>query len=878
VLRTLLLLLCFGFFFDGFSQREASNWYFGENAGLTFISGQPTPLLDGQLTSVEGCASISDPDGNLLFYTQGTTLWNKNHEVMPNGTDLKGSPSGSQTALIVPNPQDPDIFYVFTTDDALLSDSGQFNGFNYSVVDKTLDNGNGDVVMKNTNLLPVGSEKVTGGLNFATDFYWVITHYENRFYAYRVDENGVNPNPIISIIGPNITNFANGRGSLKIAPNASKLAMTYLINDPRYTSSLFVFDFDVDTGVVSNAIEALGHERVYYGLEFSSDSNKLYASGVHFDSDNRLGEIEVVQFDLEQDDIFSQEITMLNYTNDSNYFVAGALQIGFDKRIYHTLPNTKLSVIKNPNENGVSARPAKNVIDLEGRQATFGLPPFVQSFFETIFTIEHFCLGETTTFTPEEPSTIASISWNFGDPDSGVDNTADTLVGAHMFSGAGMYTVTIDVTYTNASVRRFIEQVEIFASPNVLSQIELVQCDVDGLDDGMTSFNLSEAISIFSNDNEELHTTFHSSEAHAILGHNPINEYTSYDNATPNDILYARVIGDSDCYNIVEIELVVKPMSNLGLYDKLYICDGIVTENSATINLSQVTNQLYKDFGDDIKLFLSQNEALLENEPLLLQNHTFEGFGSHELYFRVEDDTTCAYIGSIELIILEKPDYENVIEAYLCNGTATIEALEGYESYLWSTDSEESQIVVDKEGIYDVVFGIGDCSYVQTIKVLPSPEILVQEITIEDFSKTNSVTIDILKSNGTDKLWFSIDAGSSFQESNTFSNLTPGIYSIMVDNGCTTFEKEIIVGGVQSFFTPNSDRTNERWALLNPEFFPGAKLSIYNRYGKLLKVLNGNDDGWDGTYNNLQMPSDNYWYYLQLADGRQVKGFFALKR
>ena len=72
------------------SQKEANIWYFGENAGLDFNNDIPVALIDGQLNTHEGCATIADDDGNLIFYTDGIAVWNKNHQVMLNGLGLMG--------------------------------------------------------------------------------------------------------------------------------------------------------------------------------------------------------------------------------------------------------------------------------------------------------------------------------------------------------------------------------------------------------------------------------------------------------------------------------------------------------------------------------------------------------------------------------------------------------------------------------------------------------------------------------------------------------------------------------------------------------------------------------------------------------------------
>ena len=95
-----------------FSQNEANIWYFGENAGIDFNSGSPVALTDGQLFTDEGCATISDTSGNLLFYTDGSTVYDKNHAIMPNGTGLLGNNSSTQSAIIVKKPGSNTIYFL----------------------------------------------------------------------------------------------------------------------------------------------------------------------------------------------------------------------------------------------------------------------------------------------------------------------------------------------------------------------------------------------------------------------------------------------------------------------------------------------------------------------------------------------------------------------------------------------------------------------------------------------------------------------------------------------------------------------------------------------------------------------------------------------
>jgi len=147
-----LLLLLF-FALKSFSQKEANIWYFGELAGLDFNTNPPTALTDGKIDTYEGCSSFSDEDGKLLFYSDGITVWDKNHNIMKyeDGSfadDLKGDPSSTQSGMIIPKPGSISIYYLFTVDDG--PDRDRFGniiengkGLNVFTIDMSLDGGIG---------------------------------------------------------------------------------------------------------------------------------------------------------------------------------------------------------------------------------------------------------------------------------------------------------------------------------------------------------------------------------------------------------------------------------------------------------------------------------------------------------------------------------------------------------------------------------------------------------------------------------------------------------------------------------------------------------------------------------------------------------------
>jgi len=864
------------------AQREAANWYFGNNAGLNFNSGSPIVLNDGQLDTLEGCESFSDTDGNLLFYTDGKTIWNRFHQIMENGEGLKGSFSTTQSALVVPNPDRPNIYYIFTPDDVLAYGSGlsgESNGFNYSVIDMSLAGGLGAVTVKNIDLLDSAAENVTAVRNFDTDEYWVVTHFNNSFYSYKVDGSGVDTSPIVSNIGPDLGSISNYRGAIKISPDGTRLAVAHTIVDPDFEGAVYLYDFNVVTGRVTNP-QLLNTDRLYYGVEFSSNSSKLYASGLLLTDEGQeigTGAVEIVQFNLDVVTIAGSLYVVSSYDRSLPGSISGALQIGIDKKIYHSLPNASLSVIRTPNFEGINCDFRSYSIDLGRASASYGLPPFIQSFFETIVSIENFCQGDATSFTIDDTSSIQSVQWNFGDPNSGSANLSNVLAPTHVFLTPDIYTVTMNVDYINGSSREFTEFVEIAEVPQVNNRVELIQCDVDGIDDGLSLFNLNEANALFNNGNENIKGFFFATMTDALANENHL-EPIGYANTSNGQVIYARAFENSECYSIVEVTLTVKSVSDLGLYGSMPLC----VVKSGGFFIEDDTNAAYDrleaDFGSgSVQLYTSADNALLEQDRLERGPYIFQFDDEVVYYFRIENDNACDFIGRLDLEIISEPEYEKEVEISLCNLQADLIAQEGFEQYTWSTGETGEKISVTAVGDYQVTFTGQSCSYTQNFKVLESPTIEIDEIKVNDFRVSNEIEIRVSE-DGQQQILYSIDDGLSFQESNTFRNLTPGVYEVLITNDCTELRETVVVGAVDSFFTPNNDGVNDIWTFENAEYFPDFSISIYDRYGKLIKKFQEAQEGWDGTYRERQMPSADYWYKLNLDGKREITGHFTLKR
>ncbi|MBT8265905.1 MAG: T9SS type B sorting domain-containing protein [Bacteroidia bacterium] len=858
-----------------YGQREASNWYFGSKAGLDFNSGTPVPLLNGQLDTVEGCETFSDSDGNLLFYTDGKMVWNRNHQLMPNGDNLLGSFSSSQSALIIPKIDDETIFYIITADVVQAYENGvaDGNGLNYSVVDITLEGGLGDVTEKNINLLTQGSEKITAVSAFDGTGYWLVTHRNSNFYAFKIGANGVNTTPVITTLGPNISHFDNIRGSIKSSPNGSQIAIAHTIFEPLYNGYVYLYDFDTSTGILSNEL-LIAEGYVFYGVEFSSNSTKLYASGKAVDElTNSTTDIKIFQYDLTVPNIPDSEFLIFDFPNLFLSDLAGSLQIGIDKKIYHSIPNTMLSVIRTPNLAGLDSDFRSFDVDLGGRSTKFGLPPFIQSFFESVVRIENFCIDSDTEFFLETDAVIDAVAWNFGDPNSGANNTSSLLNPTHTFSTTGVFTVTLEVEFANRPPKTFVEFIEISETPDAAANVTLIQCDVDGLDDGISLFNLMEAQQLFDFGNSDLTANYFLNVTDAQNNENALPEI-GYQNIVNDQIIYARVFENAECYVITEVTLHVEPISDLGTYDTLDICSPVISL-ATLIEYQQIYDQLLSAFPDTtITLFRTEENALLELEPVI--EDIYIGITSPlEMYFRIESENACNFIGKVDLNVMATPEVENQTQLFCPGGSNILDAGAGFNSYLWSTGEITQTIIVEDPGSYWVeVSNAANCISTISVNVINSEDIEITNVIVNDFQTINTVEVLISDSDGF--IEYSLD-GENYFTSNRFRSVQPGLYDVYVrKDNCSVVTETILVGGFPNFFTPNGDGINDTWQMKRPEFFENAVIEIYDRYGKLVKTMTTTSEGWNGLFNGQMMTPDDYWFVIKFSD-RFVHGHFTLK-
>jgi len=431
-----------------FAQHESDNWYFGDHAGLNFSTGLPVPLHDGQTTALnadEGVASISDQNGRLLFYTNGTTVWNRNHQVMMNGEGLNGHPSSTQSAIIIPLPGNKSVYYIFTVD----AEGGQ-KGLCFSGVDISHNNGLGEVIQKNVQLLYPVCEKITAVKHCNNKDVWVVTRMFNssKYSAYLITPTGLSLVPVNSDSG----NFLGGdifstQGYLKATHRGRKLAAATVSADYIEFS-----DFDRKTGVVSNTqilharpSTVTGINAGVYAVEFSPNDKLMYVTWLEdrwITPANLLWVTYLYQFDISSGN--AAIIQSSQYLVDSSSVrVYGGMQLASDNKIYVThYYDSMMSRINNPNGVGATCNFQANVVNLSPGSGRFGLPTFLQSYFYNPVIQTGNCISQAISFYIDNSDEYDSVHWDFDDPASGLSNFSSSFTPAHMFSSPGSYLVT----------------------------------------------------------------------------------------------------------------------------------------------------------------------------------------------------------------------------------------------------------------------------------------------------------------------------------------------------------------------------------------------------------------------------------------------------
>jgi PKD repeat protein len=415
-----------------------SQWHFGSKQGLDFSSGVPVydnaAFVNNTIPPTESCVVQSDAAGNLLFYSDGFSLWNGNHAVV--STSIGGNNSSASGAMSVPHPTNPNQYYLFQTTTA--------GNATYRIVTST---GGGNVTLGAQLPMPIsplaGSYTSTGegvtAIASCDGGHWILTKGQRgtsswNLVVFRLTSLGISYVSEIPIA------LNTPYTAIEASPNGRKVAVSAFSGN----NKLVVLDFDNYTGTLSNQILlTIGTSPWQYGLCFSNDSKLLYT---YMEGSTN----PISQFNLEDANPAASVRTVGIISLIGNSQNRASMQRGPDNKIYIIRNNmSQLAVIHQPNNLCTAMAPNACNFTNEGpvllnTTASQSLPNILDAKVATVF---------PNTLTYDVAGCLAyhffpnvcgvSFSWNFGDPASGASNTSTQASPWHTFSGPGTYTVTL---------------------------------------------------------------------------------------------------------------------------------------------------------------------------------------------------------------------------------------------------------------------------------------------------------------------------------------------------------------------------------------------------------------------------------------------------
>jgi len=357
---------------------------------------------------------------------------------------------------------------------------------------------------------------------------------------------------------------------------------------------------------------------------------------------------------------------------------------------------------------------------------------------------------------------------------------------------------------------------------------------------------------------------------------NPTYTITSAGDYTVN-IFYGTTCSPPS--NTLKIEYAESLVINQDLFTE---CDADTNQDGKTVfDLDVIKNQLFTNLPTDYDISFFE---IPTSTTALPTNYTNTIPNNQTIYARIMNIQGCYSDYPVNLVV---NTFDTILADEtigLCeNSILTLDAGSGFTSYEWNTDPPQftQQITINSGGSYEVtVTNSFNCSKTKTFTVEASGIATIEDIIINDFQENNSATIQISASS-LGNYEFSLD-DINYQDSNIFTNLLEGEYTVYVNDKkkCGVAKRTFYILDYPKYFTPNGDNYNDTWYIKNlrKRNLQNSTISIFDRYGKLIKQYNANTEAWDGTFNGSNLPSNDYWFTLELTNGKIIKGHFTLKR
>ncbi|MGB0198432.1 MAG: T9SS type B sorting domain-containing protein [Flavobacteriaceae bacterium] len=347
------------------------------------------------------------------------------------------------------------------------------------------------------------------------------------------------------------------------------------------------------------------------------------------------------------------------------------------------------------------------------------------------------------------------------------------------------------------------------------------------------------------------------------------------------------------CYEEVMFEFVIDDTPDFYPVADFVLCDdsdGVINDEAVFDTRNLEADILNGQVGMDVFYYDPAGNPLSSPLP--------EDFSTGTIDVTVEiinpANPACPATGTVSFVVNENPDFQLEPEATLClNEVSTdigITAPAGTYTYTWELDGTPlpdttEEIEIFEGGTYTVTATSPEgCTTSKSVFVLESElaQLTQETLIVSDLTPggENTVSVDVLLL-GVGDYEYALDYGA-FQDTPTFENVRPGIHVLAVrdKNGCGTAYIDVSVIGYYKYFSPNNDGINDYWKVLGIDatFYNTSKVYVFDRFGRLLSQLQNDGPGWDGTFKGSPMPADDYWFRVELDDGRTFDGHFSLMR
>ncbi|WP_395060608.1 choice-of-anchor L domain-containing protein [Flavobacterium sp.] len=478
-----------------------------------------------------------------------------------------------------------------------------------------------------------------------------------------------------------------------------------------------------------------------------------------------------------------------------------------------------------------------------------------------------YCSGENITLNATQTGTN-TYKWFKDGIDTGITSPTFPITDN---TNTAVVEYSVEVTINGACISKGKVKIQ-FATLPVLINQTLVQCDDNN--DGSTIFNLNKLDNLIKNPND---TTLSVVMYYETIGGAAIPNPSRY-SSIPKTI-FAEVANSFGCKSIAQVTLQIDNTVNLPyLREK---CDEVgVKDGKTTFDLNaEITPNIAP--GLLVEYYATINNAIIQNSPLP-NNYPNVIPNEETIFARIVNGPDCNGIVEVTLKVnfLKPANFEDKTIG-LCQGSSVFLNVDPvFSSYTWNNGDADFETEVFTAGNYSVeVTDANGCKATKKFIVnLSAPATNIDALINDLTGNNNNITITYTDNGGDYE--FSID-GKIYQDSPQFYNVLAGEYTISVrdKNGClpTPF-KTIYVLDYPKFFTPNGDGINDTWVIKNIKTKPNSTINIFDRFGKLLKQIDSNSPGWNGTYNGINLPSGDYWFVLTLFNNKTVKSHFTLKR